>query len=729
MGKGMVFHASFSRRRFKHFCEMSRRIAALCVFFCIFFCVAETENFLFSQTVISQPTPRTTVATTIFNNPANDSLRAAITSAVSDSARVDALNALSRALRFTKFSEAIRLASDALSIAERIGYVNGAARAHYNIGYARSRMGDYAQALESFVTSLQMYEKTDNRLGKAYCYMGMGNVHLYREEYPRTKEFHLRALAFFEQAGEVEGLCICANNLGLVYEKLQMYDSAMYWHTRSLGLAEQSRSVVHIGYSYFNIGAIYYRQGNYERALEYEKKSLALREPQGNSYSLGESYQLLGDIYASLGDNARSLMYFRQATDVATAIGAPQILKDSYDGIALRFVEEKAFDSAYYYRMLNVHLADSLKSASSTKRIAEMQSRLAVADQQRRIEILGQEQARQRVQFTAAIVVLVLLAALAVVLAVFIRRKQRDNALLHEQNSQILHQQTILEQQATDIELANTELNEKNFALQRQQSILEEQAGEIELANTALHEQNVILEELSKQKSEFLAVASHDLKNPLTSIVMSSSVVRRYCDKLSTEEIVAQMEGIERTAVRMRDIILNILDAQAVDEGHITLNTTDVDLVATVRTVGEEYSFRAESKQISLLLDVPTQSVIAHTDEAILRQVFDNLVSNALKYSPPQKRVWIGVAPEGAMVRLFVRDEGQGLTEDDKKKLFGRFAKLSARPTAGENSTGLGLSIVKKLVETLGGTIRVESDYGHGATFIVELPVGQVQNL
>lgn len=709
--------------RHEYFCGISFCFVMLGVLICFL----GADNFLYSQSRVPVLPARGTTAATV-RDPFNDSLRATIASAVSDSARVDALNTVARALRYTKFAEAIRLASEALAIAERINYTNGTARAHYNIGTVNTRMGNYAQALESHVTALLLYAKTGNTLGTAYCYMDMGNVYLYREEYSRTKEHLLQALALLQKIQDKAGLGICANNLGVIYEKTHLYDSALYWHNQSLALKLQLADSAGIAYSYFNLGAIHFLQGDFVRALEYEQQSLALREPRGNSYPLGESYQLLGSIYASLADNVRALGYFRQAAAVATAIGAPQILKESYDGIALRFVSEKIFDSAYYYRMLNVHLADSLKSVSSTKRIAEMQSRLTMADQQRRIEVLGQEQARQRVQFIAAIVVLILLTALAVVLAIFIRRKQRDNTLLQEQNGQILHQQTILEQQATDIELANTELNEKNFALQRQQSILEEQAGEIELANTALHEQNVVLEELNKQKSEFLAIASHDLKNPLSSIVMASSVVRRYIDKISTEEIVTQMDGIERTAVRMRDIILNILDAQAVDAGHIVLNMADVDLVETVRTVGSEYNFRAESKEIHLLLELPTHIVVAHTDEAIIHQVLDNLVSNALKYSPPRKRVWLGVANQGETVRLFVRDEGQGLNDDDKKKLFGRFAKLSARPTAGENSTGLGLSIVKKLVETLGGSIRVESEYGHGATFIVELPLRQTQS-
>lgn len=678
-----------------------------------------------APSAFAQPTNATTPASisTLPGNPLSDSLRAAVASATSDSVKVDALNTLARSMRFTKFSEMILRASEALALAERIGYTNGAARAHYNIGAANTRMGNFSQALESHATALALYDKTGNDVGKAYCYIEMGTLYSYREEFQRTKEYLLKALPLLEAVRDNEGISICTNNLGVIYEKMRQYDSSLYWHHRSLDLALQRADSNSIAYSYFNLGAVRYLQGEIVAALEYEKKALRIREPRGDSYSLGESYHLLGKIYASLGDNGSSFGYFRQAIAVAQRIGAPQVLKDSYDGLALRFVALNVFDSAYFYRMLHIHLADSLKSVGSSKRIAEMQNRLALTEQQRRIEVLGQEQARQRIQFLAVIGAVVILIVLAVVLIVFIRRKQHDNLLLQEQNEQILHQQAILEQQATDIEFANTELNEKNLALERQQSILEERAGEIELANTALHEQNALLEYLSRQKSEFLAIASHDLKNPLSSIVMSASMVKRYSHKLTMPEIIGQMEGIERTAVRMRDIILNILDAQAVDEGQIILNLGDVDLVQLVATVSSEYAFRAESKRIQLVQELPAHPVMVHTDEAIIRQVLDNLVSNALKYSPPDKRVWVSLVPSETMVKISVTDEGQGLTEDDKTKLFGRFTKLSARPTAGEQSTGLGLSIVKKLVELLGGTIHCESEYGSGAAFIVALPL------
>jgi signal transduction histidine kinase len=112
-----------------------------------------------------------------------------------------------------------------------------------------------------------------------------------------------------------------------------------------------------------------------------------------------------------------------------------------------------------------------------------------------------------------------------------------------------------------------------------------------------------------------------------------------------------------------------------------------------------------------------------------MKEVVENLIGNAIKYSPHEKTIWVSVSRyDKDKVRFSVKDEGQGLTEEDMKKLFGKFQRLSARPTGGESSTGLGLSIVKKLVEMHGGKIWAESEgRNKGATFTVELAAEPIQ--
>jgi signal transduction histidine kinase len=133
---------------------------------------------------------------------------------------------------------------------------------------------------------------------------------------------------------------------------------------------------------------------------------------------------------------------------------------------------------------------------------------------------------------------------------------------------------------------------------------------------------------------------------------------------------------------------------------------------------------RAAVKGLKLNFEAKTSPVFVMADEVAAMQVIDNIVSNAVKYSPngENKNIWVRVVESNKAYRIEVQDEGPGLTDADKDKLFGHFARLSAQPTGGEHSTGLGLSIVKKMVEAMNGKIWCESEKGKGATFIVELP-------
>ncbi|MFY8001277.1 MAG: sensor histidine kinase, partial [Candidatus Kapaibacteriota bacterium] len=152
--------------------------------------------------------------------------------------------------------------------------------------------------------------------------------------------------------------------------------------------------------------------------------------------------------------------------------------------------------------------------------------------------------------------------------------------------------------------------------------------------------------------------------------------------------------------------------------------------VEILDAIVDDYQTRATQKGIILYYEpLPPDTSWILADKQTVRQIFENLISNAVKYSPPWKQVWVRVKHTEfsgkKMMRVEVQDEGPGLSEEDKSKLFQKFARLSAQPTGGENSTGLGLSIVKKLVELQQGRVWCESTLGKGATFIVEFPLIQ----
>jgi len=267
------------------------------------------------------------------------------------------------------------------------------------------------------------------------------------------------------------------------------------------------------------------------------------------------------------------------------------------------------------------------------------------------------------------------------------------------------------------------ELEQSNEAIQRQVSILDDQARTIEIANTVLQEKNLLLEEMDKEKDEFLGIAAHDLKNPLAHIIMSAGTIVRYYDRMSDEEIQYQIQSVGMVAMRMKEIISNILDINALERGGIRVVVNPFEIPPKVHAVIQDYTARAAEKQLRISTEIMENVPLVNADESIILQVLDNLVSNAVKYSPPNTTIILRVKSTTDAVRVEIQDEGPGISPDDMTKLFGKFARLSARPTGGEHSTGLGLSIVKKMVEAMNGRVWCESELGKGATFIVELPM------
>ncbi|MCS6808748.1 MAG: HAMP domain-containing sensor histidine kinase [Bacteroidota bacterium] len=234
---------------------------------------------------------------------------------------------------------------------------------------------------------------------------------------------------------------------------------------------------------------------------------------------------------------------------------------------------------------------------------------------------------------------------------------------------------------------------------------------------------NQNLVELNKEKNEFLGIVAHDLKNPLASILLGIEMLQRYGDRMTADQRDKKYRDIIATTRRMQAIITNLLDVNALDTGKIKLTPTPFNLVYTVRAVVDDYRDRAKEKGILLHYEAESKDILIIADNHATVQILDNLVSNAIKYSPFNKNVWIGVKKSDNQALCFVKDEGPGLSEEDKKKLFGKYARLSAKPTGGEHSTGLGLSIVKKLAEAMNGSVWCESELGKGATFFLVLPL------
>jgi signal transduction histidine kinase len=248
----------------------------------------------------------------------------------------------------------------------------------------------------------------------------------------------------------------------------------------------------------------------------------------------------------------------------------------------------------------------------------------------------------------------------------------------------------------------------------RAQAFARMQAAHAELAAS-----NDRLTHLNSEKNEFMGIAAHDLKNPLSVIVGSTELLRTTKDPARIDKMV---NLIASAALRMRDLVTNLLDANAIEQGKFTSNVERCNLRALVEQSVDHNQQSATRKNIAIRVGT-SDGLWAKADRAATLQILDNLISNAVKYSPPNTTVHVHTLPETGSILVSVRDEGPGISEADQKKMFQKFTRLTARPTGGESSTGLGLSIVKRLAEAMSGSVQCQSVLGFGSTFLLRLPV------
>lgn len=242
-----------------------------------------------------------------------------------------------------------------------------------------------------------------------------------------------------------------------------------------------------------------------------------------------------------------------------------------------------------------------------------------------------------------------------------------------------------------------------------------------------IHRKNQDLVRLNQDKNEFLGIAAHDLKNPLSAIQGLSEEIETNFDELSKEEIVEFAGLITGSSRRMFALISNLLDVSAIESGKFDFHFEHIDLLPILQHIIDTYQKAATAKHIQIHLDTAAKTCFAYVDRDTAYQILDNLISNAVKYSPWHRAVYISLQAEETFIRCVVKDEGPGLSHGDQQKLFNKFSRLSNQPTNNEHSTGLGLFIVKKLVEAIRAEVWCESEVGQGATFIVRFPQTQLK--
>ncbi len=236
--------------------------------------------------------------------------------------------------------------------------------------------------------------------------------------------------------------------------------------------------------------------------------------------------------------------------------------------------------------------------------------------------------------------------------------------------------------------------------------------------NLIIETKNVELEQAMKEKDHLMAVVAHDLKAPFNMIIGFSELMD---DKIQGKSAEFN-EMIKKVSHDGRKLIEHLTELKTYEQDDFTVDKEVIDIESFFEEKCLSFSKLAEEKKIAFQSSLEKACESTHCNQSLLGRIVDNLLSNAIKFTSPKDTVEFNVIVTNSKIELKVRDTGPGFSEKDQELVFEKFQKLSARPTAGESSTGLGLSIVKILTEKLNGSINLISEHGKGSELTVTLP-------
>ena len=241
---------------------------------------------------------------------------------------------------------------------------------------------------------------------------------------------------------------------------------------------------------------------------------------------------------------------------------------------------------------------------------------------------------------------------------------------------------------------------------------------QLQKKNDELNDANEKLFSLNQDKDRFIGIASHDLKNPLVSIKLLSGLLTEGHFAKDEQKLKDVYQNIHEASLQMYDLITNYLNVNRIETGALVLNITTVNITRLIKQIVSRYGEFALRKHIVIYFP-NSEDCYLNTDQECFSQIVENLISNAIKYTPSGKSVQVNIKPTDNDVKIEIDDEGVGIKKEEMPLLFKKFQKLSSQPTGGEISTGLGLYITKYLTDQLNGTIKVKSKPKGGTKFTV----------
>ncbi len=555
-------------------------------------------------------------------------------------------------------------ASELLAIGNRLQDPGIESDALTQLAWMHRTWGNHAEGILHAGQAIQKAEQVHDRLRMANALLEVGLIQREQANYPEAQASLLKAFDYYGQEHNPLGQGRCSNALGEVARLQKNYPEAKQAYLQTRGFYTQANYPRGILVTQNNLGLILEAEGKYEEALD----SLTLshngaRESDFVGLFL-ESTDAMARCYLKLGRLEEAETNGAVAFGHARMFGHKKYASSAAKTLADVYVAKNDLATAMDYQRQHFEIASEIVNEASQNRIKSLNYDLELHEKEAEIEVLNKTRQIRQLWSVLAIVGFGLVCIVGILLWISYRRKLRDNKLLASQND--------------------------------------------------------ALADLVLEKDSLINIVAHDLKSPIHKTKGLVELLALTGELNPEQQKISGMIG--KVLTDGERLIRDLLDISQAEGDQSSLSLTQFDLCALLvaQVAGNRES--ASKKGISLTYTPPQTPIIVHTDESFVARVCDNLLSNAIKYSPARTTVKLQCGQDGDRVWFSVQDQGPGFSAEDQEKMYRKFQRLSARPTAGESSNGLGLSIIRLLVTQLQGEVRLNSEPGKGAEFVVVIP-------
>ncbi len=584
---------------------------------------------------------------------------------------------------------AMNKANDAINIANENNSDHFVAEIYNLIANIEVSLGNYESGLRNAMKSLDLYKKANNENSITSVKMNIGNIYYYLDEYPTALEYYLMAVNYSEENRTYKGSPNAFLNIGNVYYKLGDHENALKNFYISLEKNRELNDKKGEANCLNNIGIYWMEKQEYDKSLTYFFECLEISKMlQSKQTQLVSSYNL-ALVYINQDKFTESEELLLDALKIATDISDKKNIVEGHYilGELYSNVKIKKYDKAIYHLNQAKEIGENIKVKSLLYKSYSRLSQLHEIEGDYKLSL-------------------------------------EEFKNFHNIKEEIFNEESDAKTKKLAVIHKVDNIIRESQDLKRKNSELDILLSEKNILNTELKTANEALQKLNKEKNEFLNIAAHDLKNPLLGIKGVAELLK-FDDQLTKDEFQSYIDMIIYSSGNMFEIIKNLLNVNTLEDGLIKVKKTKIDVYQNLQNLLLSYDLIAKKKNIKIEFSNELDSNFIFSDKELVHQVFDNLISNAIKYSKQNSEVSIKLKkykhPEFYLFEI--SDSGPGFSERDKLKMFKKFSKLTAQPTAGEQSSGLGLFIVHKLVELLGGKIELEETSISGSKFKLLLPL------